>query len=142
MRWRSREKLRRKSMPLSTKSAKRQRSTNAPWMINTKRIAELASFRHTLWQPPKRTGGATLSSPRRQAAPPESCHHWSMVWASAMAAALVTTAYDAESRVVENAAESALEHHLGMTCDPVAGFVQVPCIERCAFGAVKAWTAY
>lgn len=62
--------------------------------------------------------------------------------ASAMAAALIATAYDAESKVVENAAESALEHHLGMTCDPVAGFVQVPCIERCAFGAVKAWTAY
>jgi L-serine dehydratase len=62
--------------------------------------------------------------------------------ASAMAAALVATAHGAESRVVENAAESALEHHLGMTCDPVAGYVQVPCIERCAFGAVKAWTAY
>jgi L-serine dehydratase len=62
--------------------------------------------------------------------------------ASAMAAALLATAYDADTRVVENAAESALEHHLGMTCDPVAGFVQVPCIERCAFGAVKAWTAY
>jgi len=62
--------------------------------------------------------------------------------ASGMAAALVATAHDAEPRVVENAAESALEHHLGMTCDPVAGFVQVPCIERCAFGAVKAWTAY
>jgi L-serine dehydratase len=62
--------------------------------------------------------------------------------ASSMAAALVATAYDKESRVVENAAESALEHHLGMTCDPVAGYVQVPCIERCAFGAVKAWTAY
>jgi L-serine dehydratase len=62
--------------------------------------------------------------------------------ASAMAAALTATAFDAESRVVENAAESALEHHLGMTCDPVAGYVQVPCIERCAFGAVKAWTAY
>ena len=62
--------------------------------------------------------------------------------ASAMAAALVATAHDAPTRVVENAAESALEHHLGMTCDPVAGFVQVPCIERCAFGAVKAWTAY
>ena len=62
--------------------------------------------------------------------------------ASSMAAALVATAYDQESRVVENAAESALEHHLGMTCDPVAGYVQVPCIERCAFGAVKAWTAY
>lgn len=62
--------------------------------------------------------------------------------ASAMAAAFLTTAYDASARVVENAAESALEHHLGMTCDPVAGFVQVPCIERCAFGAVKAWIAY
>ncbi|PYS72246.1 MAG: L-serine ammonia-lyase [Acidobacteria bacterium] len=62
--------------------------------------------------------------------------------ASSMAAALVATAYDAESNVVENAAESALEHHLGMTCDPVAGYVQVPCVERCAFGAVKAWTAY
>jgi L-serine dehydratase len=62
--------------------------------------------------------------------------------ASAMAAALVAQAYGASPRVIENAAESALEHHLGMTCDPVAGFVQVPCIERCAFGAVKAWTAY
>src|SRR5882762_4454492 len=69
----------------SSCTAKRQRSTNAPWMINTKRIAELASFRHTLWQPPKRTGGATLSSPRRQAAPPESCHHWSMVWVKVVA---------------------------------------------------------
>jgi L-serine dehydratase len=62
--------------------------------------------------------------------------------ASAMAAALTATAHGASARVVENAAESALEHHLGMTCDPVAGYVQVPCIERCAFGAVKAWTAY
>jgi L-serine dehydratase len=62
--------------------------------------------------------------------------------ASSMAAALLATANDADSRIVENAAESALEHHLGMTCDPVAGYVQVPCIERCAFGAVKAWTAY
>jgi len=62
--------------------------------------------------------------------------------ASAMAAALIATAHDASARVVENAAESALEHHLGMTCDPVAGYVQVPCIERCAFGAVKAWTAW
>jgi L-serine dehydratase len=62
--------------------------------------------------------------------------------ASAMAAALIAAAYDASPRVLENAAESALEHHLGMTCDPVAGYVQVPCIERCAFGAVKAWTAW
>jgi L-serine dehydratase len=62
--------------------------------------------------------------------------------ASAMAAALIAQAYDASPQVLENAAESALEHHLGMTCDPVAGYVQVPCIERCAFGAVKAWTAW
>src|SRR5436309_14107544 len=62
--------------------------------------------------------------------------------ASAMAAALIAAAYDAPPLVIENAAESALEHHLGMTCDPVAGYVQVPCIERCAFGAVKAWIAF
>jgi L-serine dehydratase len=62
--------------------------------------------------------------------------------ASSMAAAFVAAAYGASPRVLENAAESALEHHLGMTCDPVAGYVQVPCIERCAFGAVKSWTAW
>lgn len=62
--------------------------------------------------------------------------------ASAMAAALIAQAMDSSPQVIENAAESALEHHLGMTCDPVAGYVQVPCIERCAFGAVKAWTAF
>ncbi len=62
--------------------------------------------------------------------------------ASAMSAAFIASALDASPQVTENAAESALEHHLGMTCDPVAGYVQVPCIERCAFGAVKAWTAF
>jgi L-serine dehydratase len=62
--------------------------------------------------------------------------------ASAMGAALIAQAHDFEPQVVANAAESALEHHLGLTCDPVAGFVQVPCIERCAYGAVKAWTAF
>jgi L-serine dehydratase len=62
--------------------------------------------------------------------------------ASGMAAALIAQAMDSSPQVIENAAESALEHHLGMTCDPVAGYVQVPCIERCAFGAVKAWTAF
>ncbi|HXJ55193.1 MAG TPA: L-serine ammonia-lyase [Verrucomicrobiae bacterium] len=62
--------------------------------------------------------------------------------ASAMAAALIAQVMDSSPQVIENAAESALEHHLGMTCDPVAGYVQVPCIERCAFGAVKAWTAF
>ncbi len=62
--------------------------------------------------------------------------------ASAMAAAFIAQAMGSSPQVIENAAESALEHHLGMTCDPVAGYVQVPCIERCAFGAVKAWTAF
>src|SRR5262245_57330214 len=57
--------------------------------------------------------------------------------ASAMSAAFIAQVMDSSALVVENAAESALEHHLGMTCDPVAGYVQVPCIERCAFGAVK-----
>lgn len=62
--------------------------------------------------------------------------------ASAMSAAFIAQAMGSSPLVIENAAESALEHHLGMTCDPVAGYVQVPCIERCAFGAVKAWAAY
>jgi L-serine dehydratase len=62
--------------------------------------------------------------------------------ASAMGAALIAQAHDFDHQVIANAAESALEHHLGLTCDPVAGFVQVPCIERCAFGAVKAWTGF
>jgi L-serine dehydratase len=62
--------------------------------------------------------------------------------ASAMAAALIAQAHDFDNQVIANAAESSLEHHLGMTCDPVAGYVQVPCIERCAYGAVKAWTGF
>jgi L-serine dehydratase len=62
--------------------------------------------------------------------------------ASAMGAAFIAEAHDFPPQVVANAAESSLQHHLGMTCDPVAGFVQVPCIERCAFGAVKAWTGF
>jgi L-serine dehydratase len=61
---------------------------------------------------------------------------------SAMGAAMIAQAMGASPKVVSNAAESSLEHHLGMTCDPVAGYVQVPCIERCAYGAVKAWTGY
>jgi L-serine dehydratase len=62
--------------------------------------------------------------------------------ASAMSAAFIAQVMNSSPQVTENAAESALEHHLGMTCDPVAGYVQVPCIERCAFGAVKAWIAF
>jgi L-serine dehydratase len=62
--------------------------------------------------------------------------------ASAMGAAFLAEAHDFPPQVVANAAESSLEHHLGMTCDPVAGYVQIPCIERCAFGAVKSWTGF
>jgi L-serine dehydratase len=62
--------------------------------------------------------------------------------ASAMGAAFLAQAHDYSNQVIANAAEASLQHHLGMTCDPVAGFVQVPCIERCAFGAIKAWTGF
>jgi L-serine dehydratase len=62
--------------------------------------------------------------------------------ASAMGAAFIAQAHDLSPQVVANGAEASLQHHLGMTCDPVAGFVQLPCIERCAFGAVKAWTGF
>lgn len=61
--------------------------------------------------------------------------------ASAMAAAGLCAALGGTNAQVENAAEIALEHHLGMTCDPVRGLVQVPCIERNGFGAIKAVSA-
>jgi L-serine dehydratase len=61
--------------------------------------------------------------------------------ASAMAAAGLAAALGGTNEQVENAAEIGMEHHLGMTCDPVAGLVQIPCIERNAFGAVKAINA-
>jgi len=62
--------------------------------------------------------------------------------ASAMAAAMITYAGGASLEATEVAATIALEHHLGMSCDPVGGFVLIPCIERNAFGAVKAYNAY
>jgi L-serine dehydratase len=62
--------------------------------------------------------------------------------ASAMAAAMVAYATGASVDVTEIAATIALEHHLGMSCDPVGGFVLIPCIERNAFGALKAYNAY
>ena len=61
--------------------------------------------------------------------------------AAAMAAAGLCAIRGGTPEQVENAAEIALEHHLGMTCDPVNGLVQVPCIERNGFGAIKAYTA-
>ncbi len=61
--------------------------------------------------------------------------------ASAMAAAGLCAIKGGTTEQIENAAEIALEHHLGMTCDPVGSLVQVPCIERNGFGAIKAYTA-
>jgi len=61
--------------------------------------------------------------------------------ASAMAAAGLAAALGGSPGQVENAAEIALEHNLGLTCDPLRGLVQVPCIERNAIGAVKSIAA-
>ena len=61
--------------------------------------------------------------------------------AAAMAAAGLCAVLGGTVKQVENAAEIALEHHLGMTCDPVKGLVQVPCIERNGLGAIKAVSA-
>lgn len=61
--------------------------------------------------------------------------------AAAMAAAGLCAVLGGTPAQVENAAEIALEHHLGMTCDPAAGLVQVPCIERNGIGAIKAVAA-
>jgi L-serine dehydratase len=61
--------------------------------------------------------------------------------ASAMAAAGLCAVLGGSPEQVENAAEIALEHHLGMTCDPVKGLVQVPCIERNGLGCIKAVSA-
>ncbi|HMO60553.1 MAG TPA: L-serine ammonia-lyase [Ferruginibacter sp.] len=60
---------------------------------------------------------------------------------SAMAAAALTECLGGTQRQALMAAEIAMEHHLGLTCDPVAGLVQVPCIERNTMGAIKAITA-
>ena len=61
--------------------------------------------------------------------------------ASAMAAAGLCAVMGGTPEQIENAAEIALEHHLGMTCDPIRGLVQVPCIERNGLGAIKAVSA-
>ena len=64
-----------------------------------------------------------------------------LVTTVALAAGAFAAALGATPRQVENAAEIAMEHNLGLTCDPVGGLVQVPCIERNAVAAVKAITA-
>ena len=90
----------------------------------------------------RRWPSATCASTTRRSPAAEGGCQSEIGVASAMAAAFIAQVMDSSPQVIENAAESALEHHLGMTCDPVAGYVQVPCIERCAFGAVKAWIAF
>ncbi len=60
---------------------------------------------------------------------------------SAMAAAALTECMGGTQRQALMAAEIAMEHHLGMTCDPIGGLVQIPCIERNTMGAIKAITA-
>jgi L-serine dehydratase len=60
---------------------------------------------------------------------------------SAMAAAALTESFGGSPGQATEAAEIAMEHHLGMTCDPIGGLVQIPCIERNAMGAIKAITA-
>jgi L-serine dehydratase len=61
--------------------------------------------------------------------------------ACSMAAAGLAAVMGGTPEQVENAAEIGMEHNLGLTCDPVGGLVQIPCIERNALGAVKAVTA-
>ena len=61
---------------------------------------------------------------------------------SSMGAAMIAQALGARPEGGLKCGRVGPRTHLGMTCDPVAGYVQVPCIERCAYGAVKAWTAY
>ncbi len=61
--------------------------------------------------------------------------------ACSMAAGALTAVQGGSIYQIENAAEIAMEHHLGMTCDPIGGLVQIPCIERNAMGAVKAVNA-
>ena len=61
--------------------------------------------------------------------------------AASMAAGGLAAVLGGTTQQIENAAEIAMEHHLGMTCDPVMGLVQIPCIERNAMGAVKAVNA-
>ena len=61
--------------------------------------------------------------------------------ACSMAAAGLVAAFGGGNDVIENAAEIGMEHNLGLTCDPVGGLVQIPCIERNAMGAIKAVNA-
>ena len=58
-----------------------------------------------------------------------------------MAAGGLTAAMGGTAKQIENAAEIAMEHNLGLTCDPIKGLVQIPCIERNSMGSIKAINA-
>jgi L-serine dehydratase len=62
--------------------------------------------------------------------------------AASMGAALLVQVFGYSVMVMDHAAEIALEHNLGLTCDPIGGYVQIPCIERNAVGALDAYNAY
>ena len=62
--------------------------------------------------------------------------------ACSMGAAFISEVYNEDIETIEKAAEIALEHHLGLTCDPVGGYVQIPCIERNAAAAMRSIDAY
>ena len=96
------------------------------------------SFLITLQQRMQMLGRlCALGMPRRQMG-------WMLLWEAllGMGAAFLAQIMRYPLETIQNAAEIALEHHLGMTCDPVGGYVQIPCIERNAMSAVKAYTAY
>ena len=61
--------------------------------------------------------------------------------ACAMAAAMMAWNYELNNNLIEYAAEMGLEHNLGLTCDPVGGYVQIPCIERNGYGSLRALDA-
>lgn len=61
--------------------------------------------------------------------------------ACAMGAAAMAWIYELNNSLIEYAAEMGLEHHLGLTCDPVGGYVQIPCIERNGYGSLRSWDA-
>ena len=58
-----------------------------------------------------------------------------------MAAATMAWIYELNNSLIEYAAEMGLEHNLGLTCDPVGGYVQIPCIERNGYGSLRALDA-
>jgi L-serine dehydratase len=91
--------------------------------------------------PPPAAIGALYKMPTRRSAGAEVGCQGEVGVACSMAAGGLTEVLGGTPAQVENAAEIGMEHNLGLTCDPIGGLVQVPCIERNAMGAVKAINA-